>query len=288
VDTVGKDDNVLLEILIKDIRYKRCTISGVEYGGLASTGFSLVETGTSTGIFKGVFKMPSEFCDKSGSKLISTAGGSLDAKYHDARDAFGESNIFSLSSNGQPTQYSNHPELSQKEIILPSKGNIENIVLSGNLPNHRAGIPLNVILIHPDGVSQNFSASLTNNGSYRAMFSINENSLTGVYEIHLSHNNMNVGVSSFIVHHQNVPEWVKNNAKWWSINAIPDSEFVDGLEHLIDKGIIRIPSIESSFSGTIIPEWIKTTAKWWSNNDISDDEFIMAVEFLVKKGIIRI
>jgi uncharacterized UPF0160 family protein len=81
---------------------------------------------------------------------------------------------------------------------------------------------------------------------------------------------------------------IKNNAKWWSINVIPDSEFVDGLEHLIDNGIIRIPSAEPSLSGTIIPEWIKITAKWWSNNDISDDEFIMAVEYLVKEGIIRI
>jgi hypothetical protein len=288
VDTVGKDDNVLLEILIKDIRYKRCTISGVEYGGLASTGFSLVETGASTGIFKGVFKMPSQFCDKSGSKLISTAGGSLDAKYFDARDAFGESNIFKLSSGDHLSQYSSLLELNQREIVLPSQGNIENVILSGNIPNHRVGIPLTVILVHPDGVTQNFSASLTNDGNYRAMFSINANSLTGVYEIHLSHNDVDVGVSSFIVHHQKVPEWIKNNAKWWSINVIPDSEFVDGLEHLIDNGIIRIPSAEPSLSGTIIPEWIKITAKWWSNNDISDDEFIMAVEYLVKEGIIRI
>jgi hypothetical protein len=287
VDTVGKDDNVLLEILIKDIRYKRCTISGVEYGGLASTGFSLVETGASTGIFKGLFKMPSQFCDKSGSKLISTAGGSLDAKYFDARDAFGESNIFRLSSN-QPSQYSGLLELNQREIILPSQGNIENVVLSGNIPNHRIGLPLTVILVHPDGVTQNFSASLTNNGNYRAMFSINANSLTGVYEIHLSHNNLDVGVSSFTVLHEDVPEWVKNNAKWWSINVIPDSEFVDGLEHLIDKGIIRISPTMSSPSEPIIPEWIKTTAKWWSNNDISDDEFITAVEYLVERGIIRI
>ncbi len=287
VDTVGKNDNVLLEILIKDIRYKRCTINGVEHGGLASTGFSLIETGTSTGIFKGVFKMPSQFCDKSGSKLISTAGGSLDAKYFDARDAFGESNIFRLSSS-QPNQYSSKLELNQREIVLPSQGDIENVVLSGNIPNHRVGIPLTVILVHPDGVTHNFSASLTNYGNYRAMFSINANSLTGVYEVHLSHNNVDVGVSSFTVHYQNVPEWVKNNAKWWSINVIPDSEFVDGLEHLIDKGIIRIPSTDTSLSGTLIPEWIKTTAKWWSNNDISDDEFLTAIEYLVKEGIIRI
>ncbi len=288
VDTVGKDGNVLLEILIKDIRYERCTISGVEYGGLASTGFSLVETGTSTGIFKGVFKMPSQICDKSGTKLISSAGGSLDAKYHDARDNFGEPNIFSLSSNKQLTQYSSLPELSKKEITLPSRGSVEEIVLSGNIPNHRTGLPLSVKLIHPDGVTQNFDASLTNNGNYRAMFSIDENSLIGEYQIKLSHNGLTTGGVSFTVFNQSVPDWVKNNAKWWSIDAIPDSEFVDGLKDLIDKGIIKIPSTESSLSGNIIPEWIKTTAKWWSNNDISDDEFIMAIEFLVEKGIIRI
>jgi hypothetical protein len=288
VDTVGKDGNVLLEILIKDIRYERCTISGVEYGGLASTGFSLVETGTSTGIFKGVFKMPSQICDKSGTKLISSAGGSLDAKYHDARDNFGEPNIFSLSSNKQLTQYSSLPELSKKEITLPSRGSVEEIVLSGNIPNHRTDLPLSVKLIHPDGVTQNFDASLTNNGNYRAMFSIDENSLIGEYQIKLSHNGLTTGGVSFTVFNQSVPDWVKNNAKWWSIDAIPDSEFVDGLKDLIDKGIIKIPSTESSLSGNIIPEWIKTTAKWWSNNDISDDEFIMAIEFLVEKGIIRI
>ena len=288
VDTVGKDSNVLLEILIKDIRYKRCTIDGVEHGGLASTGFSLVETGPSTAIFKGIFKMPSQICNKSGTELISSAGGSLDAKYHDARDNFGNPNIISLSSNKQPTQYSSLPELSKKEVTLPSRGSVEEIVLSGNIPNHRNGVPLSVKLIHPDGVTQNFEGSLTNYGNYRTMFSIDENSLAGVYQIKLSHNGLNAGEVSFTVSNQSVPDWVKNNAKWWSIDAIPDSEFVDGLEELIDKGIIKIPSTESSLSGYIIPEWIKTTAKWWSNNDISDDEFIMAIEFLAEKGIIRI
>jgi len=288
VDTVGKDGIILLEILIKDIRYKRCTIDGVETGGLASTGFSLIETGPRTGVFEGVFKMPSQICDKSGTRLISTAGGSLDAKYHDARDEFGESNIFSLSRNKQLTQYSTFPELNKKEIILPLNDNIEDLVLSGNMPNFRVGIPLTVILVHPDGVTQNFSASLTNNGDYRAIFSINENSLTGLYKIRLSHNAIDVGVVSFTVLHPSVPDWVKNNAKWWSIDAIPDSEFVDGLEDLIEKGIIRIPSTEPSTSETNIPGWIKITAQWWSNNDISDDDFLFAIEYLIKIGVIRI
>jgi len=255
---------------------------------LGSTGFSLIETGPRTGVFEGVFKMPSQICDKSGTRLISTAGGSLDAKYHDARDDFGESNIFSLSSSKQPNQYSTFPELNKKEIILPLNSKIEDFILSGNMPNHRVGIPLILILVHPDGVTQNFSASLTNNGNYKAIFSINENSLTGLYKIHLSHNGIDVGAVSFTVFHPSVPDWVKNNAKWWSIDAIPDSEFVDGLEDLIEKGIIKIPSTEPSVSGTNIPGWIKTTAQWWSNNDISDDDFLFAIEYLIKIGVIRI
>lgn len=287
VDTVGKDGNILLEILIKDIRYKRCTISGIGYGGLGSTGFSLVETGTSSGVFKGVFKMPSQICDKSGTKLISAAGGSLDAKYYDARDDSGKSNIFSLSSQKQTTQYSSQPELSQKEIILPSKGKVEDLVLSGNIQNHRVGLPLNVILVEPDGVSQTFSASLTSKGDYRGVISINEQSLTGLYKIRLSHNGADVGFTSFMVVHQSVPEWIKHNAKSSGTDVISDSKFVDAIQDLIENGIIRIPSTES-LSDALIPEWIKITVNWWLNNEISDDEFLTAIEFLAKKGIIRI
>ncbi|MDH3677672.1 MAG: peptidase [Nitrosopumilus sp.] len=287
VDTVGKDGNILLEVLIKDIRYKRCTIGGTENGGLASTGFSLIETGYDTGIFEGVFKMPSKICDKSGTKLISSAGGSLDAKYFDAKDDSGESNIFSLSSRKQSTSYSSFPQLSETQVVQPSSGNVKEIILSGNIPNSKTDVPLMVELRHPDRVTQTFSASL-NNGNYRAMFSINENSLIGQYQINLTHDGINEGTVSFTVLNQSVPDWVKNNARWWSIDAIPDSEFIDGLEDLINKGIITIPATETSLSETIIPKWIKTTAKWWSNNDISNDEFLTAIEFLIKRGIIRI
>lgn len=38
-----------------------------------------------------------------------------------------------------------------------------------------------------------------------------------------------------------VPEWVKNNAKWWSEGSISESEYVTSLEFLIIEGIIQIP-----------------------------------------------
>jgi hypothetical protein len=288
VDTVGSNGNILLEILIKDIRYQRCTINGVETGGLGSTGFSLVETDYDTGVFEGVFKMPSQICDKSGTKLISSAGGSLDAKYYDARDASGEANIFSLSASKQQNQFSSFPGLSESEIIRPISGGLKEITLSGNISNHKFGLPLIVELVRPDGATQNFEASLTNSGDYKAVLTIDSNSLTGKYEINLTHNGLKAGSVSFTVLMPDVPDWIKNNAKWWSTDVIPDSEFIDGLEDLIHKGIIRIPSSPSSSMTTNIPDWIKTTAKWWSDDQISDDDFILAIEFLIKKGIIRI
>ncbi len=288
VDTVGKDGDILLEILIKDIRYQRCTtVNGVEYGGLASSGFTLVETGPSTGVFEGTFKMPSQICDKSGTKLISPAGGSLDAKYHDSRDVSGNPNIFSLLRDKSTTQFSNSPQLSIHKIIIPSSGNSEEIILSGSIANHKRGIPLAITLTHPDGVVQNFAAVLSNSGSYRAAFSINENSLSGVYKIQLFHNGDNVGLVSFTVSTQNIPDWVKDNARRWSSASISDSEFIDGLKQMIEDRIIVSPK-ESSISERVIPDWVKNNARWWSNDQISNDDFINSLQYLVKKGIILV
>jgi len=38
-----------------------------------------------------------------------------------------------------------------------------------------------------------------------------------------------------------IPEWVKNNAKWWSEGSISEGEYLKSLEYLITKGIINIP-----------------------------------------------
>ncbi|MGI0057736.1 MAG: peptidase, partial [Nitrosarchaeum sp.] len=287
IDTVGKDGDILLEILIKDIRYQRCTVNGVEYGGLASTGFTLVETGPSTGVFEGTFKMPSQICNKSGTQLISSAGGSLDAKYHDSRDISGNPNIFSLLQNKSPTQFSNSPQLSTNKITIPSSGNSEEIILSGSITNHIRGIPLDILLTYPDGNVQNFTAILSDSGSYRAAFSINENSLPGVYKIQLSHDNANVGLVSFVASTQNIPDWVKDNARQWSSASISNSEFIDGLKQMIEDRIIVLPK-ENSIYERVIPDWVKNNARWWSNDQISDDDFIKSLQYLVKKGIIRV
>jgi len=91
-DTVGDSNgNILLEVWIKGFRFQHCTVNGVAYGGLATTGFTLTETGPGTGIFKGIFKMPSWICSEDKTSLISPIGGNVQAWYHDFRDKYGRS-----------------------------------------------------------------------------------------------------------------------------------------------------------------------------------------------------
>ncbi len=123
-DTVGDSNgNILLEIRIKGFRYHRCTVDGVEHGGLGSTGFALVETGTDTGIFKGSFKMPSQICNEAGTRLISPAGGSIEASYFDFRDASGQPReiglTFPKTTNSQNQfKIESEPNISVKKIEM--------------------------------------------------------------------------------------------------------------------------------------------------------------------------
>jgi len=290
VDTIGTSNgDILVEILIKDFRYKRCSINGVEYGGLASTGFILVETAPDSGIFEGSFKMPTQICDKTGTKLISTAGGSLDAKYHDFRDSSGEQNIFSAISFDSSLTSKNLTSLNAKQFIIPEYKKTIDVILSGKVNDYKQGTTIGITLIGPDLSSEKFSVVGTQKGEYKVVFTLNHNSLPGNYKVNVNYHDSHIGDESFQVSKYLVPVWIKNNAKWWSSNQISDSEFISGIEHLMEENIIVIPdSVKSQSSGQNIPFWIKNTAEWWSQDIISDDEFVAALEFLVKNGIIRI
>ena len=37
-----------------------------------------------------------------------------------------------------------------------------------------------------------------------------------------------------------IPQWVKNNARWWSEGNIDDETFVDGIEFLVKIGIVKM------------------------------------------------
>ena len=37
-----------------------------------------------------------------------------------------------------------------------------------------------------------------------------------------------------------IPEWVKNNAAWWSDGLISEDDFLNGIKYLVKKGVIQV------------------------------------------------
>ena len=87
-----------------------------------------------------------------------------------------------------------------------------------------------------------------------------------------------------------IPDWIKNNALWWADGQIDDDSFVQGLQFLIQQGIIVIPPTETSpgDSSGAIPDWIKNNARWWAEGQIDDNSFVQGIQFLISSGIIRV
>lgn len=87
-----------------------------------------------------------------------------------------------------------------------------------------------------------------------------------------------------------IPNWVRNNAKWWAQGQLGDSDFIQGVQYLIQQGILKIPQTQSvpSSSSQPIPTWVKTSALWWAQGQISDDDFVKGIQYLVSSGIIKV
>ena len=94
--------------------------------------------------------------------------------------------------------------------------------------------------------------------------------------------------NAFAQEQTNIPSWIKNNAEWWASDQIPDSAFLQGIEYLINEGIMVIPSTETSESSESqeVPAWIKNVAGWWATDAISEIEFVNGIQYLIKHGII--
>lgn len=86
-----------------------------------------------------------------------------------------------------------------------------------------------------------------------------------------------------------VPEWVRNNAKWWSAGQIEDNDFTSGIEYMIKEGIILVSeSSGQKLEKGVIPDWVKNNAGWWAQGLITEGDFLNGVKYLVEKGIIGV
>ena len=87
-----------------------------------------------------------------------------------------------------------------------------------------------------------------------------------------------------------IPAWIKDHAKWWVAGEFDDNTYADGIEYMINVGIIVIPVTESDAQkqDAVIPDWVKNTAGWWADEEIPDSAYVNAIQYLINEGIISI
>ena len=87
-----------------------------------------------------------------------------------------------------------------------------------------------------------------------------------------------------------IPNWVKNNARYWNESSIDDSTFAQGIQYMIKQGIITIPPVQNSQENHVvtIPKWVKQSAGFWADGQITDEDFVKGIQWLITNGIIKV
>jgi len=179
-------------------------------------------------------------------------------------------------------------EIDDEEIIF--SGNEKSTVeITGNIKNYEKGVPISLKIIHPNGVITNTSVTGKFSGDFKAHISIGGNWEPGTFSIIASYEGKDFGQVNFLLNKIQIPEFFKNVANWWSDGLVDDTEFVDGIEFLINKKIIDITNLPKSTvvgNDNTVPDWIRQNAGWWATGLISDEEFVSGIKYLVEHGII--
>lgn len=97
-----------------------------------------------------------------------------------------------------------------------------------------------------------------------------------------------------------IPDWIKQLAKFWSDGDISDKEFVSAIEYLIQSRIITSDRLsvvdedvysEAQFTEQKqeikIPIWIRNNAKWFADGTIGSSDFVLGLEYMIEEEIIK-
>ena len=82
-----------------------------------------------------------------------------------------------------------------------------------------------------------------------------------------------------------IPYWINDLSKLWLTGQIPDTEFVKGIQYLLEHEILEKPDTTTEL---FIPGWFKFTTAWWSTGEISDTTYGHAIQFLIDEKFMMI
>lgn len=87
-----------------------------------------------------------------------------------------------------------------------------------------------------------------------------------------------------------IPAWYKNAVSSWIKKDITDKEYFNSLEYLINKKIIKIPSLKEvhDVPETKIPSWIYKTSELWANNKTGNHEYSITIKWFIENDFVKI
>jgi len=84
-----------------------------------------------------------------------------------------------------------------------------------------------------------------------------------------------------------VPSWMKNTAKWWSQGQVSDDDFVKGVQYMIQKGVMQVPTPGPPITNnSTIPTWVKSNAGLWATGQAPSDEFVIGIQYTLQNKIL--
>ena len=82
-----------------------------------------------------------------------------------------------------------------------------------------------------------------------------------------------------------IPYWISDIAKLWLTYQIPDKEYANSIQYMIDNNILDNLQPGNTLH---IPEWFKYTTSWWVSGQISDSSYGMAMQYLINEKFLTI
>ena len=135
----------------------------------------------------------------------------------------------------------------QTTYTLPKYGETKFIKISGRSSDVGQTSAISLIVTDPDGIRTEYTIPVLESGSYSTSIPLNHDSPAGTYEVTAYHAGNELSPYYFHVQKNSIiPSWMKLSAKWWSEGKILDSEFLLGIQYLIDKKILVLDVVNVS------------------------------------------
>lgn len=138
-------------------------------------------------------------------------------------------------------------KVAQNTYTLPKYGETIFIKISGRSSDVGQTSPVSLIVTRPDGIRTEYTIPVLQSGSYSTSIPLNHDSPTGTYEITAYHAGKELSPYYFDVQKNSIiPSWMKSSVKWWAEGKISDSEFLSGIQYLIDKKILVLDVVDAT------------------------------------------